>query len=433
MSLLVRRSKSYRIRNGFSFAALTTSGAVLYWAADQTTDVHTVIGTGAIAAAVNRAAVAALSADGYVSVSGTAAYARGWEFYQSGGTALTSVVGNEGAFAGITAAGAAAAFGGIGNGNDVSVSGFAAQLAAGVIAIIASAGSFTALKEDGTVFTWGNKYCGGGVSSLTSTDLQGIVEVFATRTAFAGLTAGGKVLTWGDLYGGGDAAAVSSDIQAGVFHIVSTQSAFVAFKPTGQLVVWGNTMQGADTSVVAAQISSGVMFLAHSSSAFAALKTDGTVVTWGEFDSGGDSSAVQGALVGVKTVVGNMYAFAAITSTGAVVAWGDESEGGAIPADLVSSLSAGATEVFSTNRAFAALKGATGELVLWGNPYHGGDAGAAAAYLTSGVRTVCGNDAAFTAVLQDGRGVVWGHSGSVAQPGLLSAGAQRFSELESCL
>jgi hypothetical protein len=62
---------------------------------------------------------------------------------------------------------------------------------------------------------------------------------------------------------------------------------------------------------------------------------------------------------------------------------------------VVAALSSGVTEAFfSTNRAFAAaLKGATGERVLWGNPYHGGDAGAAAAYLTSGVRTVCGNDA----------------------------------------
>jgi hypothetical protein len=198
-------------------------------------------------------------------------------------------------------------------------------------------------------------------------------------------------------------------------------------------VVWGNSWQGADTTAVVAQIASGVKFVAHASSAFAALKTDGTVVVWGESDSGGDSSAVQSALVSIRTIVSSLNAFAAITDAGAVVAWGDALEGGAIPANLAVSLSAGVTEVFSTNRAFAALKGATGELVLWGNPYHGGDAGAAAVYLTGGVRTVCGNDAAFTAILQDGRGVAWGHSGSVAQPGLLSAGAQRFSDLDNCL
>jgi hypothetical protein len=88
------------------------------------------------------------------------------------------------------------------------------------------------------------------------------------------------------------------------------------------------------------------------------------------------------------------------------------------------------TELFATNRAFAALKGATGELVLWGNPYHGGDAGAAAAYLTSGVRTVCSNDVAFTAILQDGRAVAWGHTSSISAPGVLSGGA--FAGVSRC-
>ena len=97
----------------------------------------------------------------------------------------------------------------------------------------------------------------------------------------------------------------------------------------------------------------------------------------------GSSDLVWRAVRGAH-LISNMYAFAAITDTGAVVAWGDLSEGGEVPADLVAALSAGVTEVFSTNRAFAALKGATGTLVLWGNPYHGGDADAAAAYLTSG-------------------------------------------------
>jgi hypothetical protein len=207
----------------------------------------------------------------------------------------------------------------------------------------------------------------------------------------------------------------------------------VAFKADGSIVVWGNHWYGADTSAVAAQLLSGVLFVAHTSSAFAALKADGSVVTWGAVKSGGDCSAVQAALVGIATVVSNMYAFAAITDTGAVVAWGDVSEGGEIPADLATALSSGVTEVFSTNRAFAARKGATGELVLWGNSYHGGDAGAAAAYLTGGVRTVCGNDAAFTAILNDGRAVAWGHTTSVPQAGLVNASGAPFSDVLGCV
>jgi hypothetical protein len=415
-------SKSYQVRNGFSFAALTSTGAVLYWAGDGTMAVQSAVPSGATAAAVNRHAVAALTSSGDVRAAGIAGYIRGYEAYQSGGADLVAIVGNEGAFAGITTAGGVVVFGGLGNGNNLSDSGFTAQLASGVIAVVAAAASFTALKADGTVFTWGNKYCGGGVSSLTRTDLQDIVKVFATRTAFAGLTATGKVLTWGDRNDGGDSSAVSARLQSDVFHIVSTESVFVAMKIDQSVVLWGNPWFGGDASTAAAQLAADVTFVAHSTAAFAALREDGSVVTWGKAASGGDSSAAQPHLVGVKTIVSNFYAFTAITTQGTVVAWGDLAEGGEISADVQTALSAGVIEVFSTNRAFAALKGATGELVLWGNPYHGGDAGAAAAYLSSGVRTVCGNDAAFTAFLQDGRAVAWGHGTSVPQPGLLNLG-----------
>jgi hypothetical protein len=428
-------SKSYQVRNGFSFAALTSTGAVLYWAGNGTMAVQSVVSSGATSAAVNRNAVVALTSAGHVVVAGIDAYVAGYDAFLSGAVRVMSIVGNEGAFAGITAAGEMVAFGDQSNGGSVGESGLAALLSSGVVAVLASAASFTALKSDGTVFTWGNKHCGGGVSSLTRTDLQGIVKVFATRTAFAGLTRTGMVLTWGDGNGGGDASSVLAQLQSGVFHIVASKSSFIAFKPGGALVVWGNHRFGGDASVVANEIAANVQFVAHTSGAFAALRHDGSVVTWGKTESGGDSSAAQQLLVSVKAILGNLYSFAAITSTGGVIAWGRPNEGGLIPADLHSALSSGVTEVFSTNRAFAALKGATGELVLWGNPYHGGDAGAAAAYLTSGVRTVCGNDAAFTAFLQDGRAVAWGHTTSVPSPGLLNSGSAILTgaETATCL
>jgi hypothetical protein len=394
------------------------------WGEGASMEVTTVVSTGVDAVAANRASFVALLADGTVVGHGTAAYMKGFEAYQSG-TPLVSLVANEGAYAGVDDTGAAIAFGGTGNGNSITASGFAAQLTLGVKAVFASAGSFTALMLDGMVFTWGNKYCGGGVSSLDRTDLVGIVAVVATRTAFAGLTLAGGIVTWGDLHGGGDSSAVAAQLQSDVIHIVSTQSAFVAFKRDNGLVVWGDPWFGTDTSAVAGDLTSGIVFVAHTSSAFAAIKADGSVVVWGKAESGGDATAVQSELQDVTTVLGNHYAFAALRADGSVVAWGDVADGGAIPSPLATSLSGGVTELFATRRAFAALKGTTGELVVWGNPYQGGDAGAAAAYLTSGVRTVCGNDAAFTAILQDGRAAAWGHATSVAAPGLLldSAGA----------
>jgi hypothetical protein len=394
------------------------------WGEGANMQITTVASTSVELVAANRASYVALLSDGTVEAYGAAAYTAGYETYQSG-TALVSLVANDGAYAGVDATGSAVAFGGPGNGNSIAASGFASQLASGVKAIVASAGSFTALMLDGTVFTWGNKYCGGGVSSMTRTDLVDIVSIVATRTAFAGLTAAGGIVAWGESLSGGDCSAVAAQMQSDVIHIISTQTAFVAFKRDNSLVVWGNPWYGSDTSAVAAELTADIVYVAHTSAAFAALKADGSVVVWGKAKSGGDATAVQAELQDVTTILGNHYAFAALKTDGSVVAWGNTEEGGTIPSALTSSLSAGVTELFATRRAFAALKGATGELVLWGNPYHGGYAGAAAAYLTSGVRTVCSNDAAFTAILQDGRAAAWGHTSSVSAPGLLrdSAGA----------
>jgi alpha-tubulin suppressor-like RCC1 family protein len=393
--------------------------------------VRVAISSGATRLVGNRASYAALGADGYVQAWGVAGYMRGFEAYQTGNR-IFHLVANDGAYAGVDETGAAIAFGGTGNGNSITASGFSTQLATSASSVIPSAGSFAALMLDGTAYTWGNKYCGAGISTLTRADLRNIGEVVATATAFAAFLHSGGVVTWGGADSGGDSSAVSAQLQSQVVHLISTQSAFVAFKFDSGIVVWGNPWFGADATAVAAHLAADVVYVAHTSSAFAALKADGSVVTWGKSNYGGDSSAVQAVLQDVTTILGNHYSFAALSSDGSVVAWGDTAEGGAIPSSLANSLSAGVTELFATRRAFAALKGATGELVLWGNPYHGGNAGAAAAYLTSGVRTVCGNDAAFTAILQDGRAVAWGHASSVSTPGLLTGAGTFFNSVFTC-
>jgi alpha-tubulin suppressor-like RCC1 family protein len=356
---------------------------------------------------------------------------RGFEAHQMGNRIL-SLTANDGAYAGVDETGAAIAFGGTGNGNSITASGFATQLVAGVAAVIPSAGSFAALLQDGSVYTWGNKYCGAGISTETRADLSNIKLAVASATAFAALLWSGAVVTWGDSWAGGDSSAVAAQLQSQVVHLISTQSAFVAFKFDTGIVVWGNPWYGADTSAVAAQLTSDVVYVSHTSSAFAAILADGSVVTWGKSKHGGDSSAVQGQLHGVTTILGNHCAFAALLEDGSVVSWGAAAEGGDVPSTLTTSLSAGVTELFATRRAFAALKGGAGELVLWGNPYHGGDAGAAAAYLTNGVRTVCSNNAAFTAILDDGRAVAWGHTSSVSVPGFLTGAGAYFNGVTSC-
>ena len=80
-----------------------------------------------------------------------------------------------------------------------------------------------ALKEDGSVVTWGGTYVGedyGGDSSSVSSDLQsGVTQIFSTPSAFAALKDNGSLVVWGNQLWGGDSSSVSSELQSGVRNI----------------------------------------------------------------------------------------------------------------------------------------------------------------------------------------------------------------------
>ncbi|MEH2165586.1 MAG: DUF4347 domain-containing protein, partial [Nostoc sp.] len=56
--------------------------------------------------------------------------------------------------------------------------------------------AFAALKEDGSVVTWGNSSSGGDSSTVTS-QFTGVTNIFSTGFAFAALKEDGSVVTWG--------------------------------------------------------------------------------------------------------------------------------------------------------------------------------------------------------------------------------------------
>jgi hypothetical protein len=70
-------------------------------------------------------------------------------------------------------------------------------------------------------------------------------------------------------------------------------------------------------------------------------------------------------------------------------------------------LSGGVTEIFSTSRAFAALK-ADGSVVTWGSGSSGGDSSAVARDLSGGVTEIFSTATAFAALKEDGSVVTWG-------------------------
>jgi hypothetical protein len=427
---------TYRPRNGFAFAAVNTAGRAYTWGEGQfggnSTAVQDSLLIDVTSVVPTRFAFAALKSDGSIVPWGAQMNADSLAAYASIPYAADTLVANEAAIAGIDAAtGRVIAFGSKHHGGNVLdnryCNGNSAQLSSGVRSMTASAGAFVALKVDGTLYVWGNKFSGADVAQTFLTTLSGAKAVVATTGAFAVLLRDYRVTAWGDKMVGGNSSAVADQLHD-VLHVTATRTCFVAYKRDSGVVVWGYGKYGGDTSSVAAQLLSQVIYVANTFTAMAAVKADGTVVTWGKATSGGDSSALSGVggLTDVVRVYGNARAFAALTATGRVVAWGDVAYGGSIPASKVSALSSGVVSIYHTDRAFAALKD-DGSLVVWGQAGHGGSPGATVeALLTSEVHTVCANDVAFSAIKTDGSVVAWGHDVSVPVDGVqfISTGLQ---------
>ncbi|WP_413413316.1 Ig-like domain-containing protein [Prochlorococcus sp. MIT 0701] len=268
--------------------------------------------------------------------------------------------------------------------------------------------AFAAVKNDGSVVTWGDSDDGGDSSSVAADLSSGVNQIFSADYAFAALKDDGSVITWGS--SGGDSSSVAADLSSGVNQIFSTGYAFAALKDDGSVVSWGNSKLGGDSSSVADQLSSGVnQIFSNNEGSFAALKDDGSVVTWGDSGTGGDSSSVAADLSsGVNQIFSTNYAFAAVKDDGSVVSWGWADRGGDNSSvDL--ELSSGVNQIFSTNMAFAAVKD-DGSVVSWGNSYNAGDSSRVADDLSSGVNQIFSTDRAFAALKDDGSVVTWGDS-----------------------
>ena len=177
------------------------------------------------------------------------------------------------------------------------------QLNSNVINIFSTGNAAAALKNDGSVVTWGWKSRGGDSSAIASKLASDVVSISSTEYAFAALKDDGSVITWGDKTKGGDSSEISHLISSDVKKIYGGGDSFAALKNDGSVVSWGEyqeiqNMGSTFTSwkSVKNKLSNGVIDIVQNgqSDAWAALKDDGSVVTWGRNDYGGDSSLVHG-------------------------------------------------------------------------------------------------------------------------------------------
>jgi len=346
----------------------------------------------------------------------------------------------------------------------------ASSLTSGVVSIYSNIGAFAALKIDGSVVTWGNARNGGNANlfnpidntytSVASSLTSGVVSVYSTNSAFSALKNNGSVVTWGNIQFGGNLSiynttnntytSVASSLTSGVVSIYSNYYAFAALKIDGSVVTWGNSRFGGIASSfnpsnntytsVASSLTSGVVSIYSNYYAFAALKNDGSVVSWGNIRYGGElsmydhinngtyTSVASSLTSGVEAIYSTNNAFAALKNNGSVVTWGYTLSGGNASTfnprnntytSVASSLTSGVVSIYSNYYAFAALKN-DGSVVTWGDTEYGGNAStynpsnntytSVASSLTSGVVSIYSNYYAFAALKIDGSVVSWGNT-----------------------
>ena len=335
-----------------------------------------------------------------------------------------------------------------------------------------NSGAFAAITSNG-IATWGDPSSGGTSASLPSN----ISAIYSNEQAFAAIKNDGSVVTWGLAFTGGNSTSVSAKLSGNVTIISSTSLAFAAIKNDGSVVTWGLAMAGGNATAtfsssvngsyteyevqsVANLLNSSVTRIYSNESAFAALKENGSVVTWGYIASGGNSSVAwwpsdsvvevrsraSSLTSNVSSIFSNAYAFSALKGDGSVVAWGDLGSGGNATvtsaldvhgnwtvtegASVEGNLGSNVAFVYSSGTAFAALK-KNGSVVTWGDRQAGGNSSvvtfldgldenglahdslvegsSVAGLLNSNVVTIYSNRKAFAALKDNGSVVTWGN------------------------
>lgn len=327
--------------------------------------------------------------------------------------------------------------------------------------------AFAAIRDDGSVVTWGDPKTGGDSSKVIDQLDADVAQIFATRKAFAALKTDGSVITWGNRRQGGNSENVKPLLKGGVVNIFSTGTAFAALKDDKTLVVWGDPERGGTFGEVSQEninniesVVSTFTEIDNMSETFAALRSDGSVITWGNRSVRDDSDLeLVERLNNVSQIIANHQAFAFLLGDGRVKVIGNKTSGGELGrvsySDEVEDdtkvtfdrvfpngdislepgqelyndskrLKKGIEKIVPSYKAFAALK-KNGSVVTWGRYYQGGDSRAVRDQISGDVVDLFSCWTGFAALKRDGSVVSWG--GWREDPDILPA--EVTSELSS--
>jgi alpha-tubulin suppressor-like RCC1 family protein len=273
-------------------------------------------------------------------------------------------------------------------------------------AAVAAGGSHSlALKEDGTVWAWGDNSIGqlglndydGRLTPTLVPELSGIVAIAAGRYHSLALKSDGTVVAWG-YNGNGQLGVGDTDSRttptavAGLTDVVAISAGgyySLALKRDGTVVAWGGNWYGAlglgdfDDRSVPTPIGGlqDVTAISAGEGHSLALKGDGTVMAWGD-NSGGDlgvggweqrnAPTLVADLVNVSAIsAGNAYSLA-VKHDGTVIGWGvlnmgggDAAEGFENPTPVTIVPLSGITAVAAGDSQSLALT-ESGNVIAWG-------------------------------------------------------------------
>ena len=191
----------------------------------------------------------------------------------------------------------------------------------GVVAIAAGSSHAVALKQDGTVVAWGFNTDG---ECNVPTGLKDVVAIAAGYSRTVALKQDGTVVAWGNNKIG------QCNVPPGLKEVVAIALGVehtTVLKKDGTLVSWGDADYQGDVDMPEGlkDVAAVSLGMRHTS----VLKRDGTVVVWGVDDTG--QCAVPAGLNSVVAIAAGAYHTLALKDDGTVVAWGGKPsrEGGA--------------------------------------------------------------------------------------------------------
>ena len=205
-----------------------------------------------------------------------------------------------------------------------------------VIAIASGDDHGMALKDDGTVATWGKPWT--GVSVAVPEGLSNVVAIAAGRFHCLALKNDGTVVAWGGNAWG------ESDVPFGLTNVIAIAGGYahsLALKADGTVIGWGGDGNGDFGEAIPPAGLRNVIAIAAGEDHSVALRRDGKLFFWGYNGYGEDSPPANAT--NLVAIASGAHHVLALNKDGKLFSWGrnEESEVSAQPHTSAAAIAAG--------------------------------------------------------------------------------------------